>query len=178
MPPRVHPNRTVALCGIRSDAESDAIEKILKEEGLLPLCLDSSGIAKLMKDKTDTDKDAGRRLVFLNCKSEDAAKRVRDALNRKKLDVLGMDKYGHELQAVLKNDLRSVNWKLVTKTVTKTIEGPIATKRNVDCFIDSPLRCCTKHSNEQARTRYTATEASCAMEALKIGPSSQRPCQG
>ena len=59
MPPRVHPNRTVALCGIRSDAESDAIEKILKEEGLLPLCLDSSGIAKLMKDKTDTD--AGRR---------------------------------------------------------------------------------------------------------------------
>ena len=176
MPPRVHPNRTVALCGIRSDAESNDIEKILKDEGLLPAYLESSGIAKLMKDKTDTD--AGRRLVFLNCKSEDAAKRVRDALNRKKLDVLGMDKYGHELQAVLKNDLRSVNWKLVTKTVTKTIEGPIATKRNVDCFIDSPLRCCTKHSNEQARTRYTATEASCAMEALQIWPSSQRPCQG
>jgi len=35
---------------------------------------------------------------------------VRDALDRKRLDVLGMDKYGHELQAVLKNDLRSVNW--------------------------------------------------------------------
>ena len=152
MPPRVHPNRTVALCGIRSDAESDAIEKILKEEGLLPLCLDSSGIAKLMKDKTDTDKDAGRRLVFLNCKSEDAAKRVRDALNRKKLDVLGMDKYGHELQAVLKNDLRSVNWKLVTKTVTKTIEGPIATKRNVDCFIDSPMRLMLHQTLKRAST--------------------------
>ncbi len=72
MPPRVHPNRTVALCGIRSDAESNDIEKILKDEGLLPACLESSGIAKLMKDKTDTDTDAGRRLVFLNCKSEDA----------------------------------------------------------------------------------------------------------
>ena len=70
MPPRVNPNRTVALCGIRSDAESDDIEKILKDEGLLPACLESSGIAKLMKEKTDTDTDAGRRLFFLNCKSD------------------------------------------------------------------------------------------------------------
>ena len=51
-----------------------------------------------------------------------------------------MDKYGQELQAVLKSGLASVNWKLVTKAVTKTIEGPIAKKRNIDCFIDHPMR--------------------------------------
>ena len=66
MPPRVQSNRTVALCGIRYGAESDNIEKFLKDmgpviEGLLPACLESSGIAKLMKDKTDTDTDERHR---------------------------------------------------------------------------------------------------------------------
>ena len=138
MPPKVPQSQTVALCGIRSDATNEGIKKMLEAESLLPACLEASGIAKLLKDKHDTDQ--ARRLVFLNCKSKDAAQKVCKVLNRKKVDALGMDKYGYELQAVLKSGLPSVNWKLVTKTVTKTIEGPIATKRNIDCFIDNPMR--------------------------------------
>jgi len=137
-PKRVPPSHTVALCGIRSDATNGSIKKMLETESLLPACLEASGIAKLMNDKHDIDKE--RRLVFLNCKSKDAAQKVCKALNGKKVDALGMDKYSHKLQAVLKNELRSVSWKLVTKTVTKTIEGPIATKRDKECFIDHPMR--------------------------------------
>ena len=132
---RVPPNQTVALCGIRSDATNESIQQTLKDEGLLTACLEVSGIGNLIKDKKDTEHV--RRLVFLSCKSQDAANKICKALNKKKVDALGMDKYGHELQAVLKNDLASVSW---TKAVTKTVEGPIATKRNIDCFIDHPMR--------------------------------------
>ena len=136
MPPRVHISQTVALCGIRSDVTSENIKKVLEAERLVPAYLEAHGIAKLLKDKHDTDQ--ARRLVFLNCKSKDDAQKVCKVLNRKKVDLLGMNKYGYELQAVLKSGLPSVIWK--TKTVTKTIEGSIATKRNIDCFIDHPMR--------------------------------------
>ena len=107
-PKRVPPSHTVALCGIRSDATSESIKKVLEAEGLVPARLEAHGIAKLMKDKHDTDQ--ARWLVFLNCKSKDDAQKVCKALNRKKVDDLGMDKYGYELQAVLKSGLPSVIW--------------------------------------------------------------------
>ena len=135
---RVPQSQTVALCGLRPNITSEGIKKMLEAESLLPACLEAPGIGKLMKDKQDTEQE--RRLVFLNCKSKDAAQKVCKALNGKKVEGLGMDKYGQELQAVLKSGLASVNWKLVTKAVTKTIEGPIAKKRNIDCFIDHPMR--------------------------------------
>ena len=146
--PRVHPSQTVALCGLKSDATHDDIKKVLENESLLPQHLEPSGIAPVIKDKSDKDTSNGRRLVFLNCKSKDAATKVCAALNRKKVKDLGMEKYGCELQAVLKNDLRSVEWKS-RATETKTVEGRIAKKRNIDCFIDEPMRCHIMFSSDK-----------------------------
>jgi len=140
MPPRVPPTHTVALCGLRADVTSKDIEDALKQEAILPACLDTSGIAKIMKDKFDTSTDMQRRIVFLNCKSKDAASKACEALNRRKVDTLGMEKYGKRLQAVIKHDLRSVDWKAFQSTAMKTVEGAISKKRNVDCFIEHPIR--------------------------------------
>jgi len=118
---------------------SKDIEDALKQEAILPACLDTSGIAKIMKDKFDTSTDMQRRIVFLNCKSKDAASKACAALNRRKVDTLGMEKYGKRLQAVIKHDLRSVDWKAFQSTAIKTVEGAISKKRNVDCFIEHPM---------------------------------------
>ena len=50
--------------------------------------------------------------------------------------------YGKKLQAVLKQDLRRVEWSdfEVKQKVRKTIEGAIAKKRNVECLIDTPMK--------------------------------------
>lgn len=91
-----------------------------------------------MKDRDDRTHEP-RKMVFLNCKSKDAAKTVCAALNRQKFGI-GIEKYGYELQAVLKKDLRSVDWKLIANATTTTIQGEIADKFENVFVIHFPLR--------------------------------------
>ena len=141
MPPaRVPPAWQVALCGQRDGLVKSEIVDALKKQNLVPACLEADNISALLKDKNDTDKQ--RWMVFLNCKSKEAATKACRDLNRSQSPDLGIDKYGKVLQAVLKSELKSVDWKALTltKTATKTVEGAIAKKRNTDCFIDHPMK--------------------------------------
>ena len=143
---RTNPSLTAVLCGVRLDVTHDDIKKVLTKhkEGLLPLYLEGTGVSNIIKDKFDSAAGNERRLAFLNCKSKHAATMVCAALNRIPCKELGMEKYGWELQVVLKHDLRSVVWATKIVTLKKTVEGPIAKKRNIDCLIDSPMRCHNK----------------------------------
>ena len=84
-------NQTVVLCGLKADVSKKDLEHAFKDAGVMPECLGSEGITKVIKDKKDSSDVDQRRLVFINCKSKDAAKKVCAALHHKK-SPLGMQK--------------------------------------------------------------------------------------
>ena len=145
MPPRRTPACTVALCGLRAGLAANDIEVALKEKSLdkiVQACFINDGIRISEPVKERNDPDNRRHVVFLNCHSKDAANKACTTLNQIKFDSLGMDKYGHILQAVLKPGIKSVDWKSFSKADRKTVEGKVSRIHNTHCFIDDPMNIC------------------------------------
>jgi hypothetical protein len=85
-------NQTAVLCGLRADVSKTDLEDALRDARVMPECLGAEGITKVLKDKKDSSQTEPRRLVFLNCKSKEAAKKVCAAFHQKKSPSLGMQK--------------------------------------------------------------------------------------
>ena len=118
------PAFTVVLCGLRAHLTPSEIEEVLNQEKpVLQTCFvhDGMKISEAVKDRDDFDNK--RHLVYLRCHSKDAANKACTALNQIKFESLGIDKYGYILQAVLKPGIKSVDWKALSKSDRKTVEG-------------------------------------------------------
>jgi hypothetical protein len=137
MPARCPPSQTVALCGLNATVSKQEVEELLKKEGFKGQVGDG-GVSEPLRDKGDPD--GARKVIFINCTSLDGAIKVCKALHERKDEKLGVANLQNLLQAVKKTALGSVDWTKYASTVTKTIEGKIARKRQEDCLIEEPMK--------------------------------------
>lgn len=134
MPPRFHPNQTVALVGIKPDCRSGDLKTLV--DGLKGH-LGMVTVPKLFTDKSDSgaEKENRRHFVYLNCKSQVDAQEVIESLHAKPNKDLGIDKYQWMLQAVTKTNLRGLSWKELAQVETLAVEGKVVRKGLCSCTI-------------------------------------------
>eukprot|EP00960_Hanusia_phi_P010450 306225-Hanusia_phi.AAC.1 len=130
---RYVPQATGVLCGISPSNGAQDIVKFLKDAKLWDYC---EQVPELIWDKCDPLKE--RKICWLNCSSAQNARALVERLNGMQSKVVGIEKYSYKLQAVMKKDIRNVDWSsFAAAKEPKTMEG-IVVKKLVDktCVVD------------------------------------------